>query len=461
MLIAAGAVLEVHRAADNTVRSVPLHEFFLGDHRVAMADDEVLVAISIPFVNASHRCFIQSYKQARRRDDSKGIVSAGLKVELEQRNADNDHWYISSAVFSFGGMASSTIMAKHTQQALIGQRWTRETIGKACQLAMGEMPLDDMSPGGQPEYRRTLVQSFLFKFYFYVASQLRSSLVDTIDLSAAQPYQRAVSHAQQTIPERPPSQKIVGSSMPHQSAYLHTTGEATFIDDIPSSVNTLYAAVVLSTQPNARIRHIGRSTFLHLRASSVDVVRIDTEAASQTPGFVSFVSSLDVPGSNRVGHELHDGEIFVSSVALCVGAVIGMILCDTQRSADAAAKLVQIDYELLTPTMFTIEEALAHGSYLCDEQRLQKGDANKALEESDHRLEGTLMIGGQEHFYMETNCFMVIPSNDDRELVVYMGTQALMTAQDILGAALNRDASRIKCHAKRVGGSFGGKELVS
>jgi xanthine dehydrogenase molybdopterin-binding subunit B len=53
----------------------------------------------------------------------------------------------------------------------------------------------------------------------------------------------------------------VGSSLPHRSAYLHTTGEAIYVADMPSLVNTLYAALVLSTKPNARIKHIGKKFF--------------------------------------------------------------------------------------------------------------------------------------------------------------------------------------------------------
>ncbi len=112
-------------------------------------------------------------------------------------------------------------------------------------------------------FRRTLIQSFLFKFYFYVCSELHQSSVNSADRSAAYPYHRSVSHGQQTIPERPSSQKVVGSSIPHRSAYLHTTGEATFTGDIPILANTLHGAFVLSTQPNARIKHIGNNHFLN------------------------------------------------------------------------------------------------------------------------------------------------------------------------------------------------------
>ncbi len=66
-----------------------------------------------------------------------------------------------------------------------------------------------------------------------------------------------MSHGQQIIPERPGSQKVIGKSLPHRSSYLQTTGEAKYIDDMPSLPGTLHAALVLSTQPHARIKSIG------------------------------------------------------------------------------------------------------------------------------------------------------------------------------------------------------------
>ena len=155
---------------------------------------------------------------------------------------------------------------------------------------------------------------------------------------------------------------------------------------------------------------------------------------------------------------VHDEEVFVSSITPCVGAIIGVVVCETEHSAQMAANLIQIDYELLTPTIFTIEDAIAHESYLDDEQCVQQGDVDKGLAEAKHKLEGTLMIGGQEHFYMETNVCIVIPSNDDKEVALYLGTQDTSTTQELVGLALGRDASHIICHVKRVGGGFGGKE---
>jgi xanthine dehydrogenase iron-sulfur cluster and FAD-binding subunit A len=153
VLLAADATLEFHCYNNDTARHMPLREFFLDHHHIAMKEDEVLIAIHIPLLEGSNQCFLRAYKQARRRDDSKGIVSAGLRVQLEQSNSVSDQWNIVSACFSFGGMSSKTIVATNTQQQLIGLSWTKETINQTCELLLKEMLLDELSPGGQPQYR--------------------------------------------------------------------------------------------------------------------------------------------------------------------------------------------------------------------------------------------------------------------------------------------------------------------
>lgn len=187
----------------------------------------------------------------------------------------------------------------------------------------------------------------------------------------------------------------------------------------------------------------------------------DIGAASHVPGFVTFVNHYDVPGRNDTGDMFQDEEVFISSIAPCVGSIIGVVLCETERAAHAAAALVEIEYELLRPTIFTIEDAIHYESFLGDEQQLRRGDPEKALAEAEHTLTGTLFIGGQEHFYLETNCCMAIPSNDDQELTLYSSTQNPSKTQELTALALGIDASHVTCHIKRMGGAFGGKESRS
>ena len=153
VLQAANATLELRRMDNKTVRHVSMREFFRAYRQIAMTDDEVLVAVHIPLPKPAKNWFIHAYKQARRRTDDIGIVSAGLQVQLESVESEHGQWRIVSSCFSFGGMAPTTIMLTATQNELIGQFWTKSTIVKACRTALKELTLNDMTPGGQPEYR--------------------------------------------------------------------------------------------------------------------------------------------------------------------------------------------------------------------------------------------------------------------------------------------------------------------
>ena len=131
-----------------------MKDFYLGHRQASIEDSEVLVAIHIPVMDPSKKSFLRSYKQARRRDDSKGIVSAGFHVALDRSSADEkNQWKIDSVCFVFGGMSSKTIVATRTQERFIGAPWNKETIHQAYADLLNELPLDDSSPGGQPEYR--------------------------------------------------------------------------------------------------------------------------------------------------------------------------------------------------------------------------------------------------------------------------------------------------------------------
>lgn len=99
-----------------------------------------------------------------------------------------------------------------------------------------------------------------------------------------------------------------------------------------------------------------------------------------------------------------------------------MILADSPAQAAAGARAVQVDYEEL-PAIFTIEEAIAKDSYFEHFRYIRKGDAENALTGADHVFSGVTRIGGQEHFYLETQACVVIPKPEDGEIEVYSSTQ--------------------------------------
>ncbi len=94
-----------------------------------------------------------------------------------------------------------------------------------------------------------------------------------------------------------------------------------------------------------------------------------------------------------------------------VGQPIAALIAADQATAQRAAKLVKVDYRELPPVV-TIEEAIAADSYHHPPLVIKKGDAEAALKDSEHVIEGTARNGAQEHFYLETNAILTVPNRE-------------------------------------------------
>ena len=64
-------------------------------------------------------------------------------------------------------------------------------------------------------------------------------------------------------------------------------------------------------------------------------------------------------------------------------------------------------------------------SFVCHEptQTLKTGDVTEGFKMSDLVLEGEVIAGGQQHFYMETHAALATPSGEHGEVDVHISTQ--------------------------------------
>lgn len=434
-------------AAGGKTRKVKLDEtFFTGYRKTVLKPSEVLVDILVPFTEKDE--YVYAFKQARRREDDIAIVNTGMRVLLDKQ-ADSASLQIKDCSFSFGGMAPTTVMAVKTIKGLTGRTWSESIVTDACQLLAEDLPLPPGTPGGQVEYRRSLASSFFFKFYLNVSVKLNNQeAADTIEipksfLSGTGHFQRDFTYSTQTFQEVPsdqPLDDVIGRPMPHLAAAKQATGEALYCDDIPKYERELYVGIVFSKRAHAKILKVDPSEALHL------------------PGVKTYVGADDVAGHNATGPVIFDEEIFASEKVTCVGQVIGAIVAETQAQAQRAAKMVKITYEEL-PRIITIEEAIAAESFLeSTPMSIQKGDLENGFGGSDHVLEGEMRMGGQEHFYLETQAAIAVPKGEDGEMELFVSTQNPTLTQQLVAKALGVTDNRIVVRTKRMGGGFGGKE---
>jgi xanthine dehydrogenase large subunit len=230
----------------------------------------------------------------------------------------------------------------------------------------------------------------------------------------------------------------IGAMLPHDSAHLHVAGEATYIDDIVEPRGTLHAALGKSERAHARI------------------LRIDLTAVRAAPGVIAVVTGAEIPGVNDVGPVIHDEPILADALVQYVGQPIFAVAATSVNAARRAAKRATVEYAEL-PAVFTIEEALAAQSFVLPTERLARGDATAAIRAAPHRLAGRFRCGGQDHFYLEGQISLAIPS-EDGAMRVHCSTQHPGEIQLQVAHALGVAAHRVTVECRRMGGAFGGKE---
>lgn len=424
-------------------RTIPMdHTFFVGYRRNVVLPEELLVSIDIPFTKENQ--YFIAYKQAKRRDDDIAIVNMALNVHFAP-----DKNIVQEAHIAFGGMAPTTILAKQTCQKIIGKTWNKPILEEVYDSLLEELPLADDAPGGMIKYRRSLTLSLFFKGFVHISKKL-SNNISTIERlpkeleSASECFHyKAPKSSQyyQVVPKDQESYDLIGRPIVHASAFKQATGEAIYCDDMPKYAEELYLALVLSTRAHAKI------------------LRIDPTKALSMEGVVSFFSSKDIAEERRwLGPVFHDEEVFVSEKVTSQGQIIGAVVATDQNIAQAAARMVEVEYENIEPIIISIEDAIEHESFFPGFPKcIIKGDAERAFEEADHILEGEVRIGGQEHFYLETNAAIAVPREED-ELEVFCSTQHPTEIQKLIAHVLNIHINRVNVRVKRIGGGFGGKE---
>ena len=230
----------------------------------------------------------------------------------------------------------------------------------------------------------------------------------------------------------------VHASVPHDSAERHVAGSALYVDDLPEPAGTLQ--VYLAQSPHAHAR----------------IVAMDLAAVRASPGVVAVLSAADIPGENDVSPVIHDDRLFAEGEVYCVGQSLFAVAAETIREARAAAAKAVVEYEPL-PAALTIADARAADLTLEPSQRMSGGDADAALAAAPRRIAGRLVIGGQDHFYLEGQAALATP-REGGDIHVWSSTQHPSEVQHLIARALHLPHTAVTVEVRRMGGAFGGKE---
>ncbi|KZF19905.1 xanthine dehydrogenase/oxidase [Xylona heveae TC161] len=436
VFMASNAVLVTKSLKGET--EIPMSQFFKGYRTTALAPDAVISSIRIPCASEKGE-FFQAFKQSKRKDDDIAIVNSALRVAL-----DDDH-NVKNINLVFGGMAPTTVEAQNAVSYLIGKKWTDPASLEGAMNALEkDFDLRFGVPGGMATYRKSLAFSFFYKFYHEVLSKLDIKTTD-LDSEAIGEIERQISFGKKDHDSAAAyEQRVLGKAKNHVAAMKQCTGEAQYTDDIPVQKNELYGCMVLSTKAHAKI------------------LSVDYSPAMDLPGVVDWIDHTDLPSpeANWWGAPKCDEVFFAVNEVFTAGQPIGMILADSAKHAEAGARAVKVDYEEL-PAIFTIEEAIEKESFYEHYRYIKTGDVDEAFAKCDHVFTGVARIGGQEHFYLETQACVVVPKPEDGEIEVFSCTQNPTETQTYVAQVCDVAANKVVTRVKRLGGGFGGKETRS
>jgi CO/xanthine dehydrogenase Mo-binding subunit len=240
----------------------------------------------------------------------------------------------------------------------------------------------------------------------------------------------------------------VGTRAPRVEGEDKVTGRALFGADLTFD-NMLWGQPVRTPYPHARI------------------VCIDKSKAEAMPGVVRVLTAEDVPGSRTFGVVVPHQPVLCWDRVRFMGDAVALVLAESREAAQAAARSVHVEYEVLE-SVFDPEEAIRpgapqfHDEYpgnIAAHHVVRKGDVEQGFAQADVILERDYTTQLIEHAYIEPEAAAALPGPGGG-VTVYGSIQNPFSCRRAVAGVLGLPLARVRIVQSHMGGSFGGKDEV-
>ncbi|XP_047028807.1 LOW QUALITY PROTEIN: xanthine dehydrogenase 1-like [Helicoverpa zea] len=389
---------------------------------------KVILNVMLPPLNNQYK--LATFKVMPRSQNAHATVNAGFLFKLSPDNI------VLQSRIAFSGLSPQFTRASATERFIVGKYLFRnDTLQAAIEILKTETVVTENPPEPSVNYRRQLALGLFYKGLLKLCPD--SLLHPRIKSGAIKLHEsRPVSDGKQIFTTNPADWPI-NQPMPKIEALIQCAGEAKYTDDIPTFPKEVHAAFVLSTVGKGRI------------------VSIDPSAALNYPGVIAFYSSNDIPGMNSFTPE--DDQVYqMNEEVFCSGQVkyfsqpLGLIVADTQDTANKAVNLVKVKYANVEKPVLEVKVAKK------DPKRNTLYREIKAKARGQYVskvIKGETTIKGQTYLTIETLVSVTKPT--EAGLAVYSTAQWPAATQLMVSRALKIEQSKIDVHIRRIGGSYG------
>jgi xanthine dehydrogenase molybdenum-binding subunit len=267
-----------------------------------------------------------------------------------------------------------------------------------------------------------------------------------------------------------PKYKVIGTRPIRHDGVDKVTGRAKYGADIHVT-GLLHGVVLRSPHAHAKIK------------------RIDTSRAEAFPGVRAVVTAADLPPQGDRMVELGEGAVNMRHLSANVlahdkvlyeGHAIAAVAADSVHIAGEAAKLIEVEYEVLEPVLDVLAAMLPSAPVLNEDLRtdsmgvvpaddrptniakrivFEKGDLRAGFASAELVVEREFRTATVHQGYIEPHNATAL-WNPNGKVTVWMSTQGIFTARQQTAELLRIPVADVKVVPMEIGGGFGGKISV-
>jgi CO/xanthine dehydrogenase Mo-binding subunit len=253
------------------------------------------------------------------------------------------------------------------------------------------------------------------------------------------------------------SHQSVGKSLPRIDARDKVTGTTLYSGDLQIS-GMLHMKILFAERPHAR------------------VLNIHTNKAENAAGVVAVYTAKDVP-LNEYGLQIPDQPVLCgpgsskpyTDIVRFVGDQVAVVVARTEVEAEAAVKLIEVDYLdlplLSNPTIaLRLDAPILHpdrgDTNVCVHYKIRKGNVDEAFAKADVIVEGEYHTPVQEHAYLQPEAGLAY-IDDEGRITIEAGGQWTHADRETIAHSLGLPEEMIRVIYPAIGGAFGGREDMS